>query len=1149
MQTHISDHPQRLQALDPSRSFIVQAPAGSGKTGLLTQRFLVLLGQVDQPEEIIAITFTRKAATEMRHRIMQALRDANEELAAENDFARQTQRFARAAMLRNQVHGWQLLENPARLRIQTIDSLCAWLVTQMPVISEKGVLSSVTENADEQYLEAARLTLLLMEDDSKWSPAIAHLIQHLDNRLDRLQRLIADMLARRDQWLRHVIDKEDVALTQFHLEQALVNCITSALHAVNDALTDNIKQELIELVSFSIDYLQDQPADNQAGFQSPLQWPSAELQDRPLWEYITNLLLTQKNEWRKTVNIGQGFPPPTSTKDRELKQQYTQNKQYMVTLLADLQQNNSLRTLLAQIKLLPPAHYAPEEWETLQALFTLLKLATANLALIFQQTGIVDFSEITLAAIHALGTPEVPTDLALALDYRISHLLVDEFQDTSFNQAQLLHGLTAGWQAGDGKTLFLVGDPMQSIYRFRQAEVGLFLDICQRGSFGQIPMHFLRLTVNFRSQPGIVDWINQYFSSIFPTKNEMVTGAVSYAPANAFHPATSEKAIGIYAGLQKDDLAEAAEIVAIIQQTQKRYPDDKIAILVRNRSHLPAIVASLRQAQLRFQAVEIERLGRRPVIQDLNALTHALLHPADRIAWLAVLRAPFCGFTLCDLHTLVHEKLTTTIVDCLSSPSAPTDLSEDGQQRLKRVQPILAEALSRSNRIPLRTSIESTWLQLGGPACVTNDTDLVDAEVYFELLQQLEEKRNIPDIQVLNEALTQLFASPDTTANDRLQIMTLHKAKGLEFDTVILPGLGKSARRDQENLLNWLEFPNESGGADLICSPISAPGEGKNPISGYLMAIEKEKASLEDARLLYVAATRAKKYLHLLGQIEFDAENSQDKAPTPPTNTLLAKLWPAVEQTFLEKLHACGNDTAQRNPSAISPQSFTPIRRARLAADWQTPSPETLSLPAAKTQTTPTLESIEFNWAGETARLIGITLHRLLQYIGQVGIETLDQQDMARLAQRAPNLLRQAGIATQQLETAAQQVRTALDSVYADTRGRWILSNQHTQARCEWALSTAVHGADAALIVIDRTFVDAAGTRWIIDYKTGVHAGGEVDAFLDQEQQRYFPQLTRYANILQTMENRPIRLGLYFPLLGGWREWEYLQTVAAHDDR
>ena len=89
----------------------------------------------------------------------------------------------------------------------------------------------------------------------------------------------------------------------------------------------------------------------------------------------------------------------------------------------------------------------------------------------------------------------------------------------------------------------------------------------------------------------------------------------------------------------------------------------------------------------------------------------------------------------------------------------------------------------------------------------------------------------------------------------------------------------------------------------------------------------------------------------------------------------------------------------------------------------------------------------------------------------------------------------------------------------------------------------------AALIVIDRTFVDAAGTRWIIDYKTGVHAGGEVDAFLDQEQQRYFPQLTRYANILQTMENRPIRLGLYFPLLGGWREWEYLQTVAAHDDR
>ncbi|MDT8364122.1 MAG: UvrD-helicase domain-containing protein [Nitrosomonas sp.] len=1141
MPSDISDQPQRLQALDPLCSFIVQAPAGSGKTGLLTQRFLALLGRVDEPEEIIAITFTRKAAAEMQHRIMQALRDASEKLPAEDEFVQQTRQLACGALVRDQERGWQLLDNPARLRIQTIDSLCAWLVGQMPVVSGKGVLSAVTENADELYLEAARLTLLALEDNNAWSPAISHLVQHLDNRLDRLQRLIADMLARRDQWLRHITSIENTDVIRNHLEQALVRRITSVLHTLTNAVPADLQREIIELARFAADQLQDQPGKNSIdSCHMLLQWPGSELRDCPLWAGIADLLLTQEGTWRKQVNIKQGFPPSTSAKDRESREKYTQAKQRMLVLLSDLQQNESFRQQLCRLRELPPAQYEPAEWETLQALFTLLKVATAHLVMVFQQAGVVDFCEITLAAIHALGTPEEPTDLALALDYRISHLLVDEFQDTSFNQAQLLHGLTAGWQVGDGRTLFLVGDPMQSIYRFRQAEVGLFLDICQRGCFGQIPIHFLHLTVNFRSQSGIVDWVNQHFSAIFPAANNVATGAVTYTAATAFHPAMAGEAVSVNASLQKDDPAEAAAIVTIVQQTRQQYPHGKIGILVRNRAHLPAITTSLRHARLRFQAVEIERLARRPVIRDLNALTRALLHSADRIAWLTVLRAPFCGFSLNDLHTLVQADLTMTVMDCLSVPPTLAGLSEDGQQRLERVQPILASALSLCDRIPLRASVEGTWLQLGGPACVTDNTDLPDIEVYFELLQKLEETGVRPDVQMLDDALARLFASPDTAADDSLQIMTLHKAKGLEFDTVILPGLGKSPRRDREKLLNWAEFSTESGVADLMCAPISAPGDDKDPISAYIMTLEKEKTSMEDARLLYVAVTRARNQLYLLGQIAFDADRSKDGIPLPPANTLLAKLWPAVEKHFLAEHHAGSNDAHQYGQFTVSEQQSMQIGHARLVADWQTlPPPETWLLTKAEVQAIPVIEPIDFNWAGETARLIGVTLHRLLQHIGQIGIENVTQQDLVKLTQQAPILLRHSGIAPQQTEIAAQQIKTALDNICSDARGRWILSNQHVQARCEWALSVTTNRTNTTLVMIDRTFIDAAGIRWIIDYKTGTHTGSDVEAFLDQEQRRYLPQLTRYATILQKMENRPIRLGLYFPLLTAWREWRF----------
>src|SRR5690606_13741606 len=147
--------------------------------------------------------------------------------------------------------------------------------------------------------------------------------------------------------------------------------------------------------------------------------------------------------------------------------------------LAAAAQTDGWAARLAQTVELPDGQYSETQWAALTALFGSLRLAAAQLQVILGQTGQVDFTEVTQRALQALGSGDDPSELLLRMDARIRHLLIDEFQDTSQPQIDLLERLTAGWMQGDGRTLFLVGDPMQSIYRFRKAEVALFLRVAQ----------------------------------------------------------------------------------------------------------------------------------------------------------------------------------------------------------------------------------------------------------------------------------------------------------------------------------------------------------------------------------------------------------------------------------------------------------------------------------------------------------------------------------------------------------------------------------------------------------------------------------------------------------------------------------------------
>ncbi|HQU16354.1 MAG: hypothetical protein B7Z66_12875 [Chromatiales bacterium 21-64-14] len=1121
-----ADQPAREQALDPGHSFIVQAPAGSGKTELLTQRYLQLLCAVDEPEEVVAITFTRKAAAEMRNRILDAL-DATDLPVPDSAHGQRTRTLAQGVRQRDGIRGWNLRAHPARLRIHTIDGLCSGLTRQMPWLTRFGAPPAIAEPCAPLYRDAARATLRLVETGAQWSDAIAQLLLHLDNDFPKAEGLLVDMLARRDQWRRHL--RRDLAPEALRdaLEGALADTVTAALTALCGRLSGPSGTDLARLAGYAGEILR------AAGRNSPIRacagisaLPSADPGGVEQWRGIAGLLLTAEGHWRKKLTATVGVPASRNGSGAEMSA-------LGHALLEQWAADDALRAQLHAVRGLPPTRYTEAQWALLQALFELLRVAVAQLRLVFQERGQADYVEITQAAVDALGDEESPTELALVLDYRIRHLLVDEFQDTSYSQYELLRRLTAGWEPGDGRTLFLVGDPMQSIYRFREADVALYLHTRRRGIGGIVP-ETLTLSVNFRSRAGVVEWVNRHFPVVFPPCEDPDTGAVTYVAATPWHDADPAPAVHLHPLPPGRADAEAQQVVHLIRDAQTQDPGGRTAILVRARTHLGAILPALRAAGLRYQALDIEPLAGRPVVQDLLALTRALLHPADRVAWLAVLRAPWCGLCLADLHALAGGDRVRTLRELCDDPQRMANLSDDGRARLARVRAVLEAARAQRQRRALRTWVEGVWLALGGPAC-GDATALADARVFLGLLETLDEGGDLADLDTLEERVGQLYAQPDVEAPDTLQIMSLHKAKGLEFDTVIVPGLDRRPPADSARLLRWIETGTADGHADVLLAPIAPAGNEEDPIYRYVKSVDGARARHEAGRLLYVAATRARRRLHLLGRARMKSTDAGPQLLAPQAGSLLSLLWPVVEGRFRETLAA---ETVSAPVPDTAPAVAVPRALRRVPAGWRTPSPpDDVAWTPPRASTPPSVTDLEFQWVRDTTRHAGTVVHRALRRIAQEGVAAWDAARVQDCRGTWRAALIRLGVAPDALEAALERVTRALHGVLEDPRAHWILSGDHTEAHSEYALTGTRDGV-IRRVVIDRTFVDQDGTRWIIDFKTGGHEGAGVETFLDREQTRYRPQLEGYGALLRSAESRPVRLGLYFPLLQGWREWE-----------
>jgi ATP-dependent helicase/nuclease subunit A len=1112
-----SDDQNRRRALELD-SFIVEAPAGAGKTELLTQRYLRLLETVEAPEEIIAITFTNKAAGEMRSRIQESLLLAASGVAPDKPHKLVTFGLASAALERSKELGWDLLAQTGRMRLTTIDALCTSLARQMPLLSRFGAQPATIEDARRHYLDAAIRALEHLEGDGEHAEAVATALEYLDNDTAQLAKLLAQMLGRREQW-KELAALEDPELA---VDDALRAMVDGELQRIADSLDAHWQARLMPLARYASANLADEIFDH---WTAPLETNSEALSD---WRAVADLVLTQKDDPRKTVTVKNGFPA-----GKEGKAQ----KDAMLELLAELSAKQALA--LQRIRRLPQITHDNDK--IVRALTQLMKLAAAELWLVFRERGEVDFVELSSRAIAALGDELDPTELGLRLDYGIKHLLVDEFQDTSPTQIDLLSRLTAGWEPGDGRTLFVVGDPMQSIYRFRKADVGLFIRVRDNG-IGNIPLTSLRLSRNNRSCAEVVEWINQSFPQVFPETDDPIRGEIAYREFVAtrdsdrdagvtVHPVLVAKTDGTAIGNQR----EAEAIVQTIAAEWSVDPKRKIAILVSARSHLLELVSAIRQRhpEWRYSAVEVEALLERQPVQDLISLTCALHHRADRLHWLAILRAPWCGLVLADLHALAGDDHESTLWSLMNDASRVARLSADGVQRLTSLHCVLQEAFAGQGRQTRRRWIEDVWRKLGGPSCLSGANDLSDVEAFLARLDQLDATGRF-SIDTLESDMEKLFAAPDSQADGRLELMTIHKSKGLEFDTVILPGLHRRLRPNDPPLLVWDSFPMEQG-EQLLVAPVNrrAASSNEGPSAyDYLRQMEADRKHNEAARVLYVAATRTVRHLHIFGVCKVD---EQGRLIDPVKTTGLGHLWPALKAEFdgtgSETSLVTSDTIALANESSFDEEEdvrddladFVPDL-VRLRATHIRPSE--WEAPALASSTNDSFSEDEM-----LAATIGTLAHACMQ---QIATDS-SAWTIGRIEGMGPSLERwliNRSCNPKDAVIAAQRVIHLLTVTLSSEDGQWVLG-RHEDDAAELAMSTlSPWDADGETTgspqtrVVDRSFVEN-DERWVIDYKTAELGKGACSQELREHAERYRAQLDQYASLFQ-QESRRMRKAVFY---------------------
>ncbi|MEN3295057.1 MAG: ATP-dependent helicase/nuclease subunit [Burkholderiales bacterium] len=864
-------------ACDPHRSIVVEACAGSGKTWLLVARMLRLLLAGAEPAELLAITFTRKAAQEMRERLIHLLRD----LALKPDAEIRTLLIERGvaeqdvAGLMPMARGLyeRVLSSPSALSIDTFHSWFARLLQIAPLTSGVPHGYTLTEATGELLMDAYARFLQSLNDDSGGEVRQA-LLALYDMVGDwNAHRLVDAFVSKRAEWWA-VTHRTPEAPVSLPLQWLFEMCGADVQRDARLALWEDDK--LVARIQNIAVLLGQGTAVNQKR-ATAIEMALTSGAGIESFNALCNEFFDGDGDPRKN----------TKTKDltKALERSFGGD-----AIAAFDDEFTSLGETLQQLK--------RRSFETMvlglnSALFTVGAAYLDHYQAVKAEQRVFDFGDLEWHAYRLQTNEAHAAYLQSRLDARYKHILLDEFQDTNPLQWSIVRAwLNAYGDDTQQPTVFVVGDPKQSIYRFRRAEPRVFTAARER--LAEQGADVLRTNQTRRNATAIVEALNGSFG-LNPIYAPQTTlggqgGAVWRLPL--IRPKETEQAASSVFVLrdpltapreEEEDarridegrviaqaIVQAKREMALLHGRELLWSD--VMLLVKKRSYLSAYESALREAGIPFVSDKRGGLLESLEVADLIALLTFLITPGDNRALAHVLKSPIFGASDDDLIAMARRP---------ENPWWPRmrmlAQEDDGSEPIRRAARLLDQWLAAAPRYPVHDLLDLILHQgellaryaQAVPPLMRNQA-VGNIEAFIELALALDAGR-YPSLPKFIDALRVLKKGADTdapdeanidAATDAVRILTIHSAKGLEAPIVVLLDANHSepARDDLGILCDW---PQDAD------APTHFSAFGRKSERGIardaLFAAEEQFKAQEDWNLLYVAATRAKDMLIVSG--------------------------------------------------------------------------------------------------------------------------------------------------------------------------------------------------------------------------------------------------------------------------------------------
>ncbi|MFZ6772862.1 UvrD-helicase domain-containing protein [Undibacterium sp. SXout7W] len=863
-------------ACDPHHSVVVEACAGSGKTWLLVSRMLRLLLAGAAPAELLAITFTRKAAQEMRERLMELLHTlalADQATASGLLLERgvRTQDLPALLPLARSLYE-RVLSSPQTLAMDTFHSWFGRLLQLAPLASGVPHGFSLTETTAELQREAyGQLMQKLSQTD--YDETRQSLLFLYDQVGDFNTRAMLDAFLdkRAEWWASTQFDGEDAPLTWLHELCGNDLHADARLSLWNDATLYNRISLLARILGQGSKPNQTNAVKIERGLSEGPSLDSFELlcdgligsTGSPRSHNIKVKALIASIETHLGANQILAFEDECAA---------------IVQTLLQLQRRSQEKRVV----------------QLNQALFRVGQVYLDCYQLLKAEQRVFDFADLEWQAYRLLKNEEFAAYLHSRLDARYKHILLDEFQDTN----PLQWGIVQAWLEayGDDSTqpsVFIVGDPKQSIYRFRRAEPRVFTTasamLAQRGAV------VLRTNQTRRNAPAIVDMLNQGMVGHNPLFKAQTTGSSSVGAVwrlplvteqSASQNETTEVASRfplrnpLTSPLEEQEnqlrYIEGQQVALTLLDVRKQTLDGKfrwsdVMLLVKRRTHLSAYEKALREAGIPFVSSRRGGLLEALEILDLIALLNFLITPGDHRSLAHVLKSPLMGCTDDDLIYLAQRSETawwkrlqaTAQEDVFPSLCRAARLLESWMAAAHHlpVHDLLDQILHQGEviqRYAQSASAAQRYQVIGNISAFTELALNMDAGRYPSLPKFI---AALHTLQRAGDGDTPDESSVDSAA-DAVRILTIHSAKGLEARVVVMLDANHSeSMKDRVGILcQWPLSPDESPHFSVF-----EKKDQRGAARDLLFEQDEQQATQENWNLLYVAITRAKQLFILSG--------------------------------------------------------------------------------------------------------------------------------------------------------------------------------------------------------------------------------------------------------------------------------------------